>query len=66
MLVFGFLHSTHNLHQLKKAWFPLRRSPASDAKFVSTELNMLFHALVWHHAMRARFSISTLGQVVPR
>ena len=27
---------------------------------------MSFHALVWHHAMRARFSIPTLGQVVPR
>ncbi|OUP72975.1 hypothetical protein B5F10_13150 [Anaerotruncus colihominis] len=41
-------------------------SPALDAKFASTLRIMSFHALVWHHAMRARFSIPTLGQVVPR
>lgn len=33
MLILGFLHNTHDLHQLKKAQFPLRVNPASSVYY---------------------------------
>ena len=53
MSIFAFFHSTHDLHQLKKAQLRLRVIPAMYAKFVGTLIIMSFHASVWLHAARA-------------
>ena len=36
MSIFAFFHSTHDLHQLKKAQLPLRDSLDTDMKLDST------------------------------
>ena len=48
-------HSTHDLHQLKKAQLPLWGNPAMDAKSVITLVNMSFRASASRHAVRALF-----------
>ena len=53
MSIFAFFHSTHDLHQLKKALLLLRVIPAMYATFVGTLIVMSFHASVWLHAARA-------------
>ena len=68
MSIFVFFHSTHDLHQLKKAKLPLRVIPAMYAKFVGTLTIMSFHASVWLHAARALLRSYALasGHVGPK
>ena len=68
MSIFAFFHSTHDLHQLKKAWLRLRVIPAMYAKFVGTLIIMSFHASVWLHAARALLRSYALasGHVGPK
>ena len=40
MFIFAFFHSTHDLHQLKKAQLPLRDSLVMNVKLDSTQMDM--------------------------
>lgn len=49
------IHSTHELHQLKKALPLLRDILATYMKNIIMQTIVLFHASVWLHAVRAFF-----------
>ena len=40
MSIFAFFHSTHDLHQLKKAQLPLRDSLVMKVQYISTIMIM--------------------------